>query len=285
MGARTYTSSRPAWASDRSDVDERTPPSTSRRPSMTAGSYQPGMEQDATTASASGTQRAPAGRTSPGARYRSPRRRSRSGRRPRTQVTSRPARGLPGGGPPGYPGPRPWRAGPRAVPGHGAARAGPDAGMDGARGAQRGEHQPGRARPQVRARRMRALVQVAQARVADAGTGSPRCRAVTSSRVTPQRRAAASTLPALVPTIRSTSPTGTGRRCWTACRAPVIQAAPTTPPDPSTSPVRGREPYRAASPRRSPILRHSAPDSPRGAHVISPAGRSPGCPGRRVTAR
>ncbi len=60
MGASTQTSSSPAWATDRSDVDERTPPSTYSRPSMSAGAYQPGMEQDATTASASGTTGAPA---------------------------------------------------------------------------------------------------------------------------------------------------------------------------------------------------------------------------------
>src|SRR5215470_4793723 len=58
----------------------------------------------------------------------------------------------------------------------------------------------------------------------------------------PHRSAAASTLPALVPSIRSTSPIGTGSRSWTAGKAPVIHAAPSTPPAPSTKAVRGRQP-------------------------------------------
>src|ERR1039458_7929008 len=54
-----------------------------------------------------------------------------------------------------------------------------------------------------------------------------------------QRSAAATTLPALVPTIRSTSLIGHGSSSASAGSAPVIQAAPSTPPAPSTRPPRG----------------------------------------------
>src|SRR5712692_10766322 len=56
----------------------------------------------------------------------------------------------------------------------------------------------------------------------------------------PHRSAAAMTEPALVPTIRSASPTGQGRRSCKAGRAPAIHAAPSTPPAPNTSPTRVR---------------------------------------------
>ena len=72
-------------------------------------------------------------------------------------------------------------------------------------------------------------------------TASPRWCATISSMLIPQRSAAAMTLPALVPTIRSTSPSGHGSRRCRAGSAPVIQAAPRTPPAPSTSPTRGRD--------------------------------------------
>ncbi len=109
-----------AWARDlqRRGRAHATVHASGGRRLVRPASYQPGMEQDATcTASASGTRGgARSARTSPGGRCRSPRRRSRSGRRPGTRRPAAPARGHPGGGPRGYPGPRPWRAGPRAVP-------------------------------------------------------------------------------------------------------------------------------------------------------------------------
>src|SRR6266545_674157 len=58
----------------------------------------------------------------------------------------------------------------------------------------------------------------------------PRWCSTMSSTATPQRSAAAIALPALVPTMRSTVPTGYGHRCCSAARAPAIQAAPSTPP-------------------------------------------------------
>jgi hypothetical protein len=68
---------------------------------------------------------------------------------------------------------------------------------------------------------------------------SPYCQATISSSDAPQRSAAASTLPALVPTTSSASAAGTRSRSRTS--TPVIQAAPSTPPAPSTSPTLGWE--------------------------------------------
>ena len=56
-------------------------------------------------------------------------------------------------------------------PAAGQPGAGPDPGMHPVRGEQGGEHQPGRAGPQVRAGRQRPVVQVAHARVAERGRG------------------------------------------------------------------------------------------------------------------
>ena len=54
-------------------------------------------------------------------------------------------------------------------PAAGQPGADPDPGVDRARGAQRGEHQPGRAGPQPRPGRQRSLVQVEHARLAERG--------------------------------------------------------------------------------------------------------------------
>src|SRR5215472_4267620 len=93
---------------------------------------------------------------------------------------------------------------------------------------------------------------------------SPRWCAIISSMLTPQRSAAASTLPALVPTTRSTPASGHGRRSCRAGSAPVIQAAPSTPPAPSTTPPRRREPPGATSGPMS-AARSGGPGRPRGA--------------------
>src|SRR5262249_43132579 len=85
-----------------------------------------------------------------------------------------------------------------------------------------------------------------------------------SSTLTPQRSAAARTLPALVPTTRSTAASGHGRRSCRAGSAPVIQAAPSTPPAPSTRPTRRREPRGGRSGPMS-AARASGPGRPRGA--------------------
>ena len=250
---------------------------------MTAGSYQPGMEQDATTASASGTRGAPA--------------RPNITRCPVSKSTAtiqvRPSAQDPGDQPAGPRAGLRWlakvsraatvacRASCRPRP-RGSQALAPTPGwmVRGARSVvsiSRGEPARrwgrGGCGPSSRSRRPASR---------SAGTGSPRCRAVISSRVIPQRRAAASTLPALVPTIRLTSPTGTGRRSCTACSAPVIQAAPTTPPDPSTTAVRGTGPGSGGHPRAAPDPAALAPWHPRGAHLISPAERSPGCPRSRL---
>ena len=87
---------------------------------------------------------------------------------------------------------------------------------------------------------------------------SPRWWAIISSMLTPQRSAAARTLPALVPTTRSASASGHGRRSCRAGSAPVIQAAPSTPPAPSTRPTRGRDPPGAGRPRAPPTRRGQA---------------------------
>src|SRR6266487_2974079 len=81
-----------------------------------------------------------------------------------------------------------------------------------------------------------------------------------------QRSAAAMTLPALVPTITSASLSGHGSRSCTAGSAPVIHAAPSTPPAPSTRPIRGPEPAGAWSePMIASQTRHPAcPAGPRG---------------------
>ena len=84
----------------------------------------------------------------------------------------------------------------------------------------------------------------------------PRWWAIISSMPTPQRSAAARTLPALVPTTRSTSASGHGRRSCRAGSAPVIQAAPSTPPAPSTRPTRGRDPRGATSEPMSALGHH-----------------------------
>src|SRR5260221_12741918 len=52
IGASTHTSSMPSPASMPSDVTDMTPPSTYLRPPIRTGSYQPGTEHEAATASA-----------------------------------------------------------------------------------------------------------------------------------------------------------------------------------------------------------------------------------------
>ena len=137
---------------------------------MTAGSYHPGIEQDATTASGSGDPRGarPAEHHPvPGVEV--------HGDDPGPAVgpgPGRPVRQAAGGVALAREGVQGRDHGVQGLVPPAAARqpgTGSDAGMDGARGAQRGEHQPGRAGPQVGARGMRPLVQVTQAGVAERG--------------------------------------------------------------------------------------------------------------------
>ena len=98
-----------------------------------------------------------------------------------------------------------------------------------------------------------------------AGRGAsavPRWCSTMSSTATPQRSAAAITLPALVPTTRSTEPTGSGSRHCSAASAPAIQAAPSTPPAPSTRPVRGRRGRGAVAPPPDAIAASKVRDAP-----------------------
>jgi hypothetical protein len=89
----------------------------------------------------------------------------------------------------------------------------------------------------------------------------------TESTGTPQRSAAANTLPALVPTTRSASASEPSQKSSTAGMAPAIQAAPRMPPAPSTDLPAGAEAPLDENVDRSPY------------HTVQPT-----LPGRRLTA-
>ena len=197
---------------------------------MVLGSYQPGMEHEATTASASDTAGAP-GRpntTRRPRRSRPPRSRFRalaSSRRhsgPGASIASTSALKWSSC-------PRPRRSRPLAAT-QGCTRCGARAVVANSRGEPMRSRGSGGNGPASRSSWLRS---------GRPESADPRWYATIRSTSTPHRSAAASTLPALVPTIRSTSPRGDRRWCCSAASAPAVQAPPRTPPAPSTRPMRG----------------------------------------------